>query len=61
MDKVVRCAEAFDIGLICSMFWYDTGLTDYCDEPRNTGWGDENSKTRGVRLKAHELRFSHRE
>ncbi|MBE6872167.1 MAG: glycoside hydrolase family 5 protein [Ruminococcaceae bacterium] len=46
MDKVVRCAEAFDIGLICSMFWYDTGLTDYCDEPRNTGWGDENSKTR---------------
>ena len=45
MDEVVHAAEDRNIGLICSMFWHTTGVSDYFDEPANA-WADPESKTR---------------
>jgi len=45
MDIAVKKAEEYDIGLICSMFWNMSGLSDYLDEPTGQ-WGNPDSKTR---------------
>ena len=44
MDAFVKAAEQRKIGLIPSLFWYDTAVPDVVDEPRSA-WGDPNSKT----------------
>jgi len=45
LDEVVRTAEKYNIGLICSLFWYPLGISDYFDESGNA-WGNPQSKTR---------------
>lgn len=45
LDSAIKKAEEYEIGLICSMFFNYSGLSDYLDEPKNA-WCDENSKTR---------------
>ena len=45
LDEVVLSAEKHNIGLICSLFWHQTGVADYCGEPLSA-WGKEDSKTR---------------
>jgi hypothetical protein len=45
MDGVVHAAEQAHVGLIPSLFWYVTAISDLAQEPRNQ-WGNPNSKTR---------------
>ena len=44
MDGVVRAAEKNGIGLIPSLFWYNTCVPDLVGEPLDQ-WGNTNSKT----------------
>jgi hypothetical protein len=44
MDRFVAEARKRNIGLIPSLFWYDSCLPDVVGEPRNR-WGNPNSKT----------------
>ncbi len=45
MDGVVRAAERSHVGLIPSLFWSITAISDVVGEPRDQ-WGNPNSKTR---------------
>ena len=44
MDAFVKAAEQRKIGLIPSLFWYNSAVPDIVGEPRSA-WGDPNSKT----------------
>ena len=44
MDAVVSKAEELGIGLLPSLFW-TYSVNDYCDEPYQSAYLDENSKT----------------
>lgn len=44
MDAIVKKAEELGIGLIPSLFW-TYAVNDYCDEPYQSAFFDENSKT----------------
>lgn len=44
MDRIVKKAEELGIGLIPSLFW-TYAVNDYCDEPYQSAFFDENSKT----------------
>lgn len=43
-DRVIASAERHNIGLILSLFWHQSAISDLCDEPRGA-WGDPDSKT----------------
>ncbi len=45
LDKAIKKAEEYNIGLICSMFFNFEAVSDCFDEPRNA-WYDAESKTR---------------
>ena len=44
MDQIVAEAERLEIGLLPSLFW-TYALNDYCDEPYQSAYLDDNSKT----------------
>lgn len=44
MDRVVKAAEEYHIGLIPSFFWYYAAVPDIVGEPMDA-WGDPKSKT----------------
>lgn len=44
MQDVVKCAEEYNIGLICSLLWYDSSISAHVGEHRSD-MGDLNSKT----------------
>lgn len=44
MDEIVAEAERLGIGLLPSLFW-TYAVNDYCDEPYQTAYLDDNSKT----------------
>lgn len=44
MRDVVKCAEEYQIGLICSLLWYDSSIPHYVGEHR-ADMGNPNSKT----------------
>ncbi len=44
MDQIVKEAEKLGIGLLPSLFW-TYAVNDYCDEPYQSAFFDENSKT----------------
>lgn len=44
MHHVVDCAEKYQIGLVCSLLWYDGAISFHVGEKRSA-MGDPNSKT----------------
>ena len=44
LDKVVKTAEDYGVGLIPSLFWFDAAVPDMMGESLNQ-WGNPNSKT----------------
>ena len=44
MHEIVTCAEKYEIGLICSLLWYDGAVSAHVGEKRSA-MGNPNSKT----------------